>query len=286
MPNAHYFVERDSDEIELVPFLDGEAAVFSSRSPDRESEPNEDAAGLIPYDDRSGLIVVADGAGGTRAGGDAARIVVERLAAAVAAGAKEAIPLRSTVLNGIEQANREIVALGTGAATTVVVAQIAGDDVRPYHVGDSIVLVVGQRGKVKHQNVPHGPVGYAIEAGLIDEREAMLHEERHLVSNFVGRDDMRIEIGPRFRRGARDSVLVASDGVSDNLFPREIVERIRKGPLAKAAASLAASCRRRMSSGPGTAPGKPDDLTFVLYRKAHARRRTRRAAEAREGAAV
>ncbi|MDH3283847.1 MAG: protein phosphatase 2C domain-containing protein [Acidobacteriota bacterium] len=274
MQLVHLFLGREMERPELIPFLDGTAAIYTAPSPGRTT-PNEDASALIARDADSGLIVVADGAGGTRGGGDASRIAVETLARTVLAGAADGSALRVSVLNGIEQANHAIAELGTGAATTVVIAQIKSGELRPYHAGDSVVMLVGARGKVKHQNVAHGPVGYAVEAGMLDQKEAMVHEERHLVSNFVGSEDMMIEVGPRFRRAALDTLLVASDGLSDNLYLEEIVERMRRGPLHEAATKLVSICRHRMSSPDTNQPSKPDDLTIVLFRKNRSSRASR-----------
>ena len=141
---------------------------------------------------------------------------------------------------------------------------------RPFHVGDSHLLVVGNRGKVRFHTIPHSPVGYAVEAGVLDEKGAMFHEDRHLVSNILGAEDMRIEVGPVLPLAPRDTLLLASDGVTDNLFLREIIERVRKGPLDDAGARLAAACRKRMVAPAEGQPSKDDDMTFVLYR---ARRR-------------
>ena len=43
-----------------------------------------------------------------------------------------------------------------------------------------MILTTGQRGRLRMQTVSHSPVGFAIEYGLLDESEAMHHEERHL----------------------------------------------------------------------------------------------------------
>jgi serine/threonine protein phosphatase PrpC len=139
--------------------------------------------------------------------------------------------------------------------------------VQPYHVGDSPIVVAGGRGRVKHQSLSHGPVGYAVEAGLLSEAEAMGHEERHLVSNLLGTPEMRVELGPRLPLAIRDTVLLASDGVSDNLYLDEIVETIRKGPLDRAGAALARRCRARMLEPAPGDPSKEDDYTFILFRR-------------------
>jgi serine/threonine protein phosphatase PrpC len=174
--------------------------------------------------------------------------------------------MREAILNGVEQADERISAMGLGAATTVAIVEIRGREVRPYHVGDSMTLITGQRGKIKYLTVPHSPVGYAVESGLLDANEAMYHEERHLVSNVVGTPHMHVEIGPKVSLSVRDSLLVASDGLYDNLQVDEISAIIRKGPLPKAAAALAAQCRTRMQDYQPDRPHKPDDMSFILFR--------------------
>jgi serine/threonine protein phosphatase PrpC len=126
---------------------------------------------------------------------------------------------------------------------------------------------VGQRRKVKLQTVSHSPVGYAVEAGLIDEHEAMHHDERHVVSNMVGAVDMRIEVGSPIRLAPRDTALLATDGLFDNLNPAEVVDIVRAGPLDRAANDLAARAAERMRTPDAKHASKPDDLTFVLYRR-------------------
>jgi serine/threonine protein phosphatase PrpC len=132
------------------------------------------------------------------------------------------------------------------------------------------MLLVGQRGKVKLQTISHSPVGYAVEAGYLDAEEAMLHEDRHYVTNTLGSPDMRIEIGTPVAMAARDTLLLASDGLFDNLYVGEIVDLVRKGPLVDAAARLLATCRGRMAAVQEGRPSKSDDLTFVLYRRKRA----------------
>jgi serine/threonine protein phosphatase PrpC len=116
------------------------------------------------------------------------------------------------------------------------------------------------------QTLPHSPVGYAVEAGILDVRRALHHEDRHLVSNLLGAPDMRIDVGPRVRLRQRDTVVLGSDGLFDNLHVSEVVEIVRGGPLEPTAADLAGRCRARMTAN-GNAPCHPDDLTFALFRR-------------------
>lgn len=267
------YVGEEKVETELYQFAGGVTAVYSSRCPGKET-PNEDAAALLPIDDTSGILVVADGVGGSRAGHQAAGIIVQSLRSALEEMPGDDAILRTAILNGIEHANRSILELAIGAASTLAVVEIQNRVVRPYHVGDSMILVLGQRGKIKLQTVSHSPVGFAVEAGVLDEAEAMHHEERHLVSNLMGTHDMRIEIGSTLKLAPRDTLLLASDGLFDNLHVAEIVDRIRTGPLDEAIGQMAADSIRRMSHPEQGFPSKPDDMTVVSFRPTpHVRRR-------------
>jgi len=106
-----------------------------------------------------------------------------------------------------------------------------------------------------------------VEAGFLDAEQAIYHEDRHLVSNVIGSPEMKIEIGPTIQLAPRDTVVLASDGLVDNLYAEEIVDRIRKGRLDRAADRLAVDARRRMTRPEAGLPSKPDDLTFVLFRR-------------------
>jgi serine/threonine protein phosphatase PrpC len=270
--NPVFFIDSRMEQAEVHPFAGGRIALFCVKSPDRESA-NQDSAALIPCPDRSGVLVVADGVGGYAGGAQASRLAVEAMAEAVKEGVAAGARLRASVLNGIELANKRVRELGTGAATTLAAVLLHDGRMRSFHVGDSDILVVGGMGKMKHRTLSHGPVGYAQEAGLMDEGEAMNHAQRNEVSNIVGIPDMRIEIGPRLRLAQRDTVLLASDGLYDNLFEEEIVERIRKGKLEDCTEALASTSLRRMAKPHGGEPHKPDDLTFILYRRDQAEKR-------------
>ena len=252
----------------------GLAVVFSRGKPGAEAD-NQDALCVVGLGSRRAVLAVADGAGGHAGGAAAARAALEALSREVMAAGEEST-LRAALLDGIEAANADVTALGTGAAATLAAIEIDDTTIRPYHVGDAEILVVGQRGRVRLQIVPHSPTGYAVEAGLLREDEAIDHEHRHLVSNVVGASDMRIEMGSALRLGMHDTVLLASDGLFDNLHVEEIVERIRKGPLEIAAASLRDLVAARMAGTRRQEPSKPDDCSFLLFRRRLARKPARR----------
>ena len=244
----------------------GEVCVRSLRSPGKQTD-NEDSAAIIQLGDDSLVLAVADGVGGAAAGREASNATMRTLSRVLTKLPDETPQLRPAILDAVEAANQAVLALARGAATTLVVAQLDATRLRSYHVGDSELLAVGQRGRIKQRVVPHSPTGFAVEAGLLDENDAVQHDQRHVLFNVIGSTDMRVEVGPPLQLSVRDTVLLASDGLFDNLYIDEIVNTIRSGPLVAAADRLVERVQARMQGEDAAhQPCKPDDLTIVLFR--------------------
>jgi len=244
----------------------GSLVAYTAPAPDKSSE-NEDSVAAIPYGPNAVVLIVADGAGGLPAGRRASRTAIQSLEQSLSSARGETMLLRTAILNGIEAANQAVLSLVNGSATTLTVVTVEGLSSRSYQIGDSEAMLVGQRGRVRYQTMAHSPTGFAVEAGFLDERAALHHEERHLVSNFIGTTDMRIDVGAERTLHARDTVLLASDGLTDNLHSEEIKEFIRKGPMITAIESMISLARRRMTVEILHQPSKPDDLSVILFRK-------------------
>ena len=255
--------EPDQVEINVA---GGSAVAYTARDPGKETE-NEDTTAIIPYGPGAAVLVVADGAGGLPAGKRASLTAVTTLAASLQAAMDKTMLLRTAILNGIETANEAVLGLANGSATTMTVITIEGLVARSYQIGDSEAIVVGQRGLIKLQTTAHSPTGFAVEAGFLDHREALHHEERHLVSNFLGMSDMRIDVGAGIELRPRDTILVASDGLTDNVHLDEIIENVRTGQLLDSARSLVDLATSRMARRRSGQPSKPDDLSLILFRK-------------------
>ncbi len=248
----------------------GQVVAYTSPAPDRESE-NQDAVAIIPYGPDAAVLAVADGAGGLPAGRRASQTAIATLHDSLQVAASKTMLLRTAILNGIEAANDAVLELANGSATTMTVVTVEGRLARTYQIGDSEALITGQRGVVRAQTMAHSPTGFAVEAGFLDEEAALHHAERHLVSNFIGTNDMRIDIGASVELRQRDTVLLASDGLTDNIHLHEINDLMRKGPLAKAMDKMVALARTRMTGEIPDQPSKPDDLSVILFRKSQLR---------------
>lgn len=250
----------------------GRVSIRSFMSPEKTAG-NEDSAAIIPFGKLGLVLAVADGVGGSPGGREASMLAVQTLCDTLAATTTEPDNLRTAIVDALEKANQQILGLGRGAATTLVVGEVLNGQVRSYHVGDSELMSVGQRGRIKLRVTPHSPTGFAVEAGLLDENEAVRHDARHLLFNVIGAADMRIEIGTPTRLDRFDTVILSSDGLLDNLYIDEIVTGIRTGDLGRAADELAALARARME-GMRNGPSKPDDFTVILYRLPRRRRKS------------
>lgn len=264
-----FFAERLEAPV-LVPIAGGTAIVFTEPAPTRGDEPNEDAVGIFGLGVEAAVLAVADGVGGHGKGDEASRAALEILAEQLG-GIDidvEPVDLREPIMSAIERTNARLIARNPSPATTLVVATIVRGDLRSYTVGDSELLVVGQRGKVKLRTIPHSPVGYARESGLLDETSALLHDERHLLSNVLGMSGMHVAATTGLHLAARDTVVLGSDGVFDNLYLDELVALIRAGEPLATADSLVARLRERMAgrSDDPDIPSKPDDVSFILFR--------------------
>jgi PPM family protein phosphatase len=231
---------------------------------------NEDAVGVFVFDEQTIVLAVADGMGGANSGDRAAQTVIQSIAQQVQlAVVRES--LRTNILDAIESANQEILSWGIGAGATLVVGVVIENEARVFHVGDAEALVCSNRGRVKFSTIAHTPVAMAVESGMLNEQEAMHHEDRNIVNNHVGLREMRIEIGPSVEMGLHDTLLLASDGLFDNLMIHEIVELIRPSDLAKRAGAVLNHTHDRMLAVQAHLPNKPDDLSVLMFRRTHSK---------------
>ena len=232
--------------------------VFTRSYPGHDDK-NEDALGVFEGSDGHVCLVVADGVGGLANGHEASAFVVAKIKEWMS---KENPP---TLEEFIKKANDALMEKIPRAGTTISVVEVNGAALLSSHAGDSTTMVVGQKGRVKLKVDNHSPVGMSESLGLIDEDQALHHPKRHYLNNMLGDPALWVETH-EMTLAARDTVLLASDGLWDNLYISEVVDIIRAGKLSDAALMLANAATSRMDT-PGTpSPSKPDDLTFILYR--------------------
>lgn len=252
---------------DCVPFnLSGARGILSTAKAIDKNGPNEDVLLVKQLNENSTVIAVADGLGGHCSGEQAARLQItllrDELNSIGDADVRAGIEVRNAILNAIEKCNDRLLSENTNSATTVIVVEIHKTRLRTYHVGDSVAILAGQRGLLKAKTLPHSYVSMGIESGFLDPSEEITHEDRHYIMNYVGKSDMRVDVGSPFQCDKFDTLLVCSDGLTDNLSLESIVGLIQSGPIDDCLRNLQASCIEAMHRD----TGQFDDLTIVLLR--------------------
>ena len=253
------FAGQNLDQPINFSIRDGEVALFTQASPTPSHE-NEDAVGVFDWTGKTEVLVVADGLGGLPRGGDASQQMVESLSKPKI---KENV---DPVVACLESVNASLVSGRCGSGTTVSVVTIERRGIRSYHVGDSATMVIGRRGRIKFQTTPHSPVGIAEVNRELDEKAAMIHPNRHVINNIVGMPDMWIDIARPIQVADLDTVILASDGLWDNLYRDEVAGLVGNRSLMECANRIFRMTTERMKREPNSEFGKPDDLSFILYR--------------------
>jgi len=261
----HVYLDSDLGRPECIDAGRFRIGIHSARRPGKAGA-NEDGALCLGLSDGSLVVAVADGMGGHAAGEQAAATALRAIEDGVRDALAQGHGLRAGVVDGIDAAHAAVQALQGDGGTTLVAATIEGGEVRTIHVGDAAAVVMTGQGRTVHATASHSPVGYALEAGLLDEDEAIVHVDRHLVSNAVGLGPMKIELGPVIAWRPRHTLVLGSDGLFDNLRLEEITSLARKGDLRTTTARLAQLASDRMGTDEVGVPSKPDDLTFLVVR--------------------
>ena len=251
---AHIFCGTDFVEPRYFEFLGGEAALFTSAPSENRGE-NEDSIGIFEWSRYTGVLGVADGVGGLPAGETASRKAIAML--------EDPTGPQDSLKNRIHALNQELRFDGCG--TTLAVFVIEDGKVTGYHAGDSIGIIIDQLGNVIKAMVPHSLIDKTISAGRSDV-EHLLRPMRHLVTNVVGIATMWVETMSPITLEKGHSLVLASDGLWDNLSIPEVSEIACGVSVSFAAEMLLQAVKERMEGKDPNHPGKPDDLSFVIFR--------------------
>ena len=77
---------------------------------------------------------------------------------------------------------------------------------------------------------------------------------------------MHIDVSTNIEMRPEETLLIATDGLFDNLQKSEIVDFIRKGELDNCGQALVEHATQRMFEQKADQPSKYDDLSFILFR--------------------
>ncbi len=217
----------------------------------RVREGNED--GYL-VDEGIGLVAVADGMGGHRAGEVASATALEALRAAVNSG----IAIREAV----QEANRAVFeksvtdASLSGMGTTLTAATlVAGGTLLVAHVGDSRGYMLHD-GAFRKVTLDHSHVGELVTEGKLTEAEAAVHPMRSVITRAIGlEDDVDVDVYP-VELVPGDRVVLCSDGLTDMLQADAIAGVLRREPDTQRAAQQLVDA--------ANAAGGDDNITVVV----------------------
>ncbi len=203
-------------------------------------EHNEDA---VASDLSVGLLVLADGMGGYRAGEVASEIAVLLIASELTLAMqdeayvdqrKPELETQSRMLqNAVEKANAAIYKISqdepqcAGMGTTLVVGIFAENKLVVGHIGDSRMYRL-RLDVLTQLTEDHSLVQEQINAGLITQAQAQVSSNKNLVTRALGIDaEVTLELQV-FDVEVNDLYLLCSDGLSDMVSDSEIAETLIK----------------------------------------------------------
>jgi PPM family protein phosphatase len=200
----------------------------------RVREGNEDA---FLVDDAMGLVAVADGMGGHRAGEVASATALEALRSAITHGR----PLRESMQDANEAVftksltDEELRGMGT---TLTAATLVSGGTVLVGHVGDSRAYLLHD-GELRQVTVDHSLVEELVREGRLTADEAAVHPQRSIITRALGLDaSVDIDVYP-VELAPGDRLLLCSDGLTGMVQTETIAGILRREEdPARAAAAL------------------------------------------------
>jgi serine/threonine protein phosphatase PrpC len=206
-------------------------------------ERNED---FFSVQDSLGLYVVADGMGGHQAGDVASRVAVEMINKSFRRWTEEETvdhklfghpdsSLTRTgnyVLSSIRLANRVVYELATGnekyrgMGTTVAILAVTSSLVIAANVGDSRIYMV-RDGRIEQLSKDHTVVAEQVEMGMMTEEEASSDHLKHVLTKNLGSTEEVEAAVFEIEFKDNDRFILCSDGLTDLVSEREILDGTR-----------------------------------------------------------
>ncbi|MFE1746712.1 Stp1/IreP family PP2C-type Ser/Thr phosphatase [Coleofasciculus sp. H7-2] len=206
------------------------------------------------------FFIVADGMGGHAGGQEASQIATQAIHTYLNEHWHSGETCQALLEKAFLEANQAILQDQSNhpersdMGTTGVVVMFRQQQPWVAHVGDS--RLYRMRGATLEQiTEDHTWVARAMKAGELTSEQAKMHPWRHVLSQCLGRKDLRlIDIQPLDVQ-AGDRLLLCSDGLTEELSDQLIATHLKSTSLKNAAAALVESAKDK---------GGRDNITVVL----------------------
>lgn len=234
--------------------------------PERDPQ-SQDALCILADENGSDFIfAIADGAGGHRNPAEASSGVLQELAKDL----QDSDGSLDAIVSSIESANSYIRQYFSQSHSTLVLGIFRSKTLRTIHIGDSKLVILGGRGKLKFETVGHNLQEICIESGLDTFVKDISDVPSHVVTNLMGSPHFKMEISPLVEIAPYDTIVMGSDGLFDNISLEEMSQfsnDLTIQPFAKKLHSLSQS--RVKESLSGAEAYRPDDVAFIVCRFQH-----------------
>tara|TARA_X000000950_G_C13777242_1_gene603574 strand:+ start:173 stop:985 length:813 start_codon:yes stop_codon:yes gene_type:complete len=246
------------EQVESLPFLNGSAFYFSSPS----SEPNrknQDSIGLFELTENSGVLVVADGIGGSRAGDQASKLIIETFKKEL-----DNVEAKSLLLEGhsiVLKCNEAIRSLSCGAGSTISALFINNDQGLFIKAGDSLARQYSATGTLKVDLFNFSVGGMATSIGITENQmpPKLKKESNHLL-NFLGSETPSMLIEGPFSINPKDCFFLCTDGINENINDISLEKIVIDLDPINKKNELIEKVRKTMNSDRGV----HDDHSFIM----------------------
>lgn len=223
---------------------------------------NEDRVLILPTDS---TLLVVDGMGGPGGGAVAADIMIECFQSVPPSECVDPLEVLQKVSGRIRKE------CGTASSGVCYVwCWLNGRQLHAHYAGDVKLVVFDPSGGVKFASTDHSLVNDMIKTGIVSERDAAYHPQRHIVTKAVtGNSFTEFDILPTIQLETGDRLMVATDGLTDNLRLNEIADLTMGQEVGAAVKALMDFCLDKMngshiSKWQGSLKPKPDNISILL----------------------
>ncbi|MCL4424717.1 MAG: Stp1/IreP family PP2C-type Ser/Thr phosphatase [Firmicutes bacterium] len=231
---------------------------------------NEDAFFAESFPEPPFFFAVADGMGGHAGGEEAAQLAIEilqeaflnwRLKVQIPAGAGPSEAPREFLVQNLRLANSRILAaarvLGKdGMGTTFSSALFWQGRLHLAHVGDSRIYLF-RSDRLTRLTEDHSLVGELVRNGSLSEEEALVHPQRHVLTEALGtQPEARIDL-QEVEVGEGDTFLLCTDGLTNLVAEPRLAALLQREPLEELTTRLIEEAITN---------GGHDNITVVVFR--------------------
>jgi len=188
------------------------------------------------------IFAVSDGMGGANSGEFASRIAVQKITQWLPRyfsrrTGEDFVLLENALSEILVRTHAEMIEMGrhyeecNGMGATLSLVWITPGAFIFGHVGDSRIYQLPAEGEMKQITQDHSRVGSLQRKGELNEREARIHPERHVLDQALGGKQKQLQ--PQLDRLAYaegDTLVLCTDGITDGVWDRGIENLIRNPP--------------------------------------------------------